>query len=46
MKIAEEIGFKVIEVIRDTIKNHALPPTRNHNGGFIKEEWIAVFQKN
>jgi len=44
--IAESIGFKLIEIGRDEIKNRALPPKRNHNGGIIKEEWITVFQKS
>lgn len=43
--IAENNGFKLIEICRDKIKNRSLPPDRNHNGGIIKEEWITVFQK-
>lgn len=43
--IAEDNGFKLVEIGRDEIKNRALPPGRNHNGGIIKEEWITVFQK-
>lgn len=43
--IAENMGFSLVEIGRDTIKNRSLPPKRNHNGGFIKEEWITVFQK-
>lgn len=43
--IAENVGFKLTEIGRDSIKNHSLPPNRNHNGGIIKEEWITVFQK-
>ena len=43
--IAKNNGFKLVEIVRDEIKNRALPPGRNHNGGIIKEEWITVFQK-
>ena len=43
--IAESIGFKVVEMGRDKIRDRALPPGRNHNGGIIKEEWITVYQK-
>jgi len=43
--IAENNGFKLVELGRDKIKNRALPPERNHRGGIIKEEWITVFQK-
>ncbi len=43
--IAEAIGFKIVEIGIDEIKDRALPPNRNHDGGIIKEEWITVFQK-
>lgn len=43
--IAENHGFKLIELGRDEIKNRVLPPDRNHKGGIIKEEWITVFRK-
>lgn len=43
--IAENNGFKLVELGRDEIKNRSLPLGRNHNGGIIKEEWITVFQK-
>lgn len=43
--IAEENGFKLVEIGRDKIRNRSLPPDRNHNGGIIKEEWITVFGK-
>ncbi len=43
--IAEDNGFKLTEICKDKIRNRALPPNRNHNGGIIKEEWITVFQK-
>jgi hypothetical protein len=43
--IAEANGFKLLEIGKDKIKNRALPPIRNHNGGIIKEEWITVSQK-
>lgn len=43
--IAEELGFKLVEIVKDKIENRSLPPKRNHNGGMIKEEWITVFQK-
>ena len=43
--MAENCGFKLVEIGRDEIKNRSLPPDRNHNGGFIKEEWITVFRK-
>ncbi len=42
---AEDYGFELVEIGRDKIKNRALPPKRNHEGGIIKEEWITVFQK-
>lgn len=45
IQIAENSGFKVVELGCDKIKNRALPPKRNHKGGIIKEEWITVFQK-
>lgn len=45
IQIAENNGFKLVELGRDEIKNRALPPKRNHSGGIIKEEWITVFQK-
>jgi len=41
----ESIGFKMVEKGRDIIKDRALPPRRNHDGGIIKEEWITVFEK-
>jgi len=44
-QIAENNGFKLMELGRDEIKNRSLPPDRNHNGGVIKEEWITVFRK-
>ena len=43
--IAKENGFKLVEIVRDEIRNRLLPPNRNHNGGIIKEEWITVFKK-
>jgi len=43
--MAEDNGFKLIEVGRDEITNRTLPPSRHHSGGIIKEEWITVFQK-
>lgn len=43
--IAKNNGFELIEIGRDEIKNRALPPDRNHNGGIIKEEWITIFRK-
>ena len=43
--MAEVIGFKVVEIGTDKIKDRALPPSRNHDGGIIKDEWITVFQK-
>ena len=43
--IAENNGFKLVEIGRDEIRNRSLPPDRNHNGGIIKEEWITVFRK-
>lgn len=46
IKIAELNGFKLVEKGRDEIKNRSLPPSRNHNCGFIKEEWITVFCKD
>lgn len=44
-QIAEDKGFKLVEIVRDKIRNRSLPPDRNHNGGIIKEEWITIFQK-
>lgn len=43
--IMENIGFKLVEIGKDEIRNRALPPERNHNGGIIKDEWISVFRK-
>lgn len=43
--IAENNGFKIVEIGKDEIKNRALPPGRKHNCGIIKEEWITMFQK-
>lgn len=43
--IAENHGFKLVELGRDEIKNRALSPNRNHKGGIIKEEWVTVFRK-
>lgn len=43
--MANIIGFKVVEMGTDRIKDRALPPRRNHDGGIIKEERITVFQK-
>jgi DNA modification methylase len=43
--IAEDNGFKLVEIGKDEIRNRSLPPARNHNGGIIKEEWITVFRK-
>jgi len=43
--IAENTGFKLVEIFRDEIRNRSLPPDRNHQGGIIKEEWITVFRK-
>jgi len=43
--MAENCGFKLVEIGRDEIKNRSLPPDRNHSGGFIKEEWIILFRK-
>ncbi len=43
--IAENVGFKLVEIGRDKIRNRLLPPDRNHHGGIIKEEWITVFRK-
>jgi DNA modification methylase len=43
--IAEDHGFKRVEIGRDEIRNRSLPPDRNHDGGIIKEEWITVFRK-
>ena len=45
IKIAEDIGFTLVEIGKDKIKSRSLPPNRNHSGGIIKEEWITVFQK-
>lgn len=43
LHMAERNGFRKVEVIRNKIKNRSLPTDRNHNGGFIREEWITVF---
>lgn len=45
INMAENNGFKLVEIGRDEIRNRSLPPKRNHNGGIIKEEWITVFHK-
>jgi len=44
-KMAEDIGFRIAEIGTDRIKDHALPPNRNHDAGIIKEEWITVLRK-
>jgi DNA modification methylase len=44
IRIAENHDFKLEKIYRNEIKNRSLPPKRNHHGGFIKEEWITVFQ--
>lgn len=43
INMAENNGFKLVEIGRDEIRNRTLPPDRNHNGGIIKEEWILCF---
>jgi DNA modification methylase len=43
--MAEENGFKLVEIGTDAIKNRSLPPRRNHEGGIIREEWITVFSR-
>lgn len=43
--IAENNGFKLVEIGKDEIRSRLLPPNRNHNAGIIKEEWITVFKK-
>ena len=45
-RMTKELGFEQVEITKDEIKNRALAPNRNHNGGIIKEEWITVFKKN
>ena len=43
--IAEKMGFKIIEIGYDKIRNRYLSPIRNHNANTINYEWILVFQK-
>lgn len=45
-QMAENRGFKLVEIIKDKIRNRSLPPDRNHDAGIIKEEWITVFRRN
>lgn len=45
LKLFLSNGFKLIEVLKDTIKRRSLNPNRNHNCGFIIEEWILILQK-
>ena len=44
-QIAENIGFNLVEICKDEIRNRLLPPTRNHSAGIIKEEWITIYRK-
>ena len=44
-KLAQQTGFRLVEEGVDSIENRALPPSRNHRGGMIEEEWITVFRK-
>jgi DNA modification methylase len=43
--VARDIGFELVERVRNKIRTRTLPPKRNHGAGFIKEEWITVYRK-
>lgn len=43
--IARDIGFELVERVRNKIRTRTLPPKRNHGAGFIKEECITVYRK-
>jgi hypothetical protein len=43
--LAQQYDFELIEMYRDTIVNRWLFPSRNHECGTIKEEWMTVFRK-
>ena len=43
--IAEDVGFKTVEVGYDRIKSRGLSPKRHHTAGLIEVEWLMVFKK-
>jgi len=45
LKIAEELGFKVVLKMIDDIKSYGLMTKRNKTASIITREWVLVFQK-
>ena len=43
--IAENIGFKTIDVFKDKIENRSLLTKRNYYSKMITHDWILIFQK-
>ncbi len=43
--IAENIGFKTIDIFKDKIENRSLLTKRNYYSGIITHDWILIFQK-
>lgn len=43
-EIAMSKGFVLSEMSKDRIRDRKLAPKRNHNAGFIKDEWITVLR--
>ena len=43
--IAEDVGFRTVEVGYDRIKSRGLAPKRHHTAGLIEVEWLMVFEK-
>ena len=44
-QIAEEIGFRAIVKLVDTIKSRGLMTKRNKTAAVIDREWVVLFQK-
>jgi DNA modification methylase len=45
VNIAEDVGFRTMEVGYDRIKSRGLSPKRHHTAGLIEVEWLMVFKK-
>lgn len=45
IELAEQENFKSILNYRDAIKNRSLFPSRNHEAGVIRDEWVTIFKK-
>ncbi len=43
--IAENLGFKTIDVFKDKIENRSLLTKRNYYSKMITHDWILIFQK-